>query len=121
MDAKLQEMKESMAALEVKYKELRADMPMDDKMNKMMDYFYDSMSRMRDYMWEMEGNMYRNLEKHTNPAGATHAPHLKTASQVQAYCDSCNMTDDVEVVKPQIHIRANRQGNKEFSIDLNLK
>lgn len=121
MDKKLQELKESLASIDTNFKQIKADMDGDDKMNKLAEYFYDSLSRIREYMWQMEGNLYRNLDNHTNPPGAIHAPNLKTASHVQSYCDACGMGDDVEIVKPVIFVRASRNGAKEFTAEINIK
>jgi hypothetical protein len=121
---KLSELKESLAKMDEKYKEIKGDMPVDpkmDKYNEVMNYMYDCMSRMRDYMWQTEANIYQRIDNHTNPQGSTHPPMLKTASHVESYLDACGMSNDAEVVKPQIYVRASRQGNKEFDVNLNIK
>ena len=123
MDIKIEELKESWAKMEEKYKELKADMPANpnsDQMNKIMDYIWNCMNSLSNQMWNLHDSHAKRMDNHMNPMGATHAPHLKTASQVQSYLKACNMNQDYNVEKPSIYVRASRAGNKEFMVDLNV-
>jgi hypothetical protein len=118
---KLEELKQSWAEMEDSYKQIRADMPVDptqDKQNQIMDYMWECMSSLRNQMWDLHDSHSNALANHASPVGKTHPPALNSASAVENYLDACGMTNDYEVKKPSIQVRANRQGNKEFQVEL---
>lgn len=123
MDKNLEKLKESLAKIDDKYKEIKGDMSVDpkmDKQNQMMDYMYQCMSNLRDYIYGAEDRMHSKMDNHMVPNGKTHAPHLNSASAVENYLDACGMSEDYIVQKPTIQVKASRQGNKEFEVELNI-
>ena len=117
---KLQELKQNWAKIDEKFKEIRA-MGTDPKSNEIMDYVWDAMSSIRNQMWDLHDSHASQLNNHINPQKGIHPPTLNSASAVQNYLDACGMSEDFEIQKPVINVKANTSGRKNFDIDLKLE
>ncbi|MEK6881257.1 MAG: hypothetical protein AABY22_16670 [Nanoarchaeota archaeon] len=113
----LQEIKANLDKLDKEFKQIRADVTTDSNNEmywKIMDNCYQMVSSVRNYIYALEDGIYKDWENHKK----NHPPKLLTATQLENYLEMCGMSNDYNVEKPKIEVRANRQGNKEFQIDL---
>lgn len=117
----LKELKASLDNFDKKYKELKSNNSTNDNNSQMMDYMYECLSSLRNYIYGAEDRLHSRLDIHMYPPGKIHPPHLLTASHVENYLEMCGMDNDCEIVKPKITMKASQNGKKEFSVDLKVK
>lgn len=110
---KLQELRQNLASLDDQMKQAKADMSSDDKYTAMFEYLYQSISRTREYLYELEDALYN----HSSPSNG-HIPKIKGAGKMEGALKALGISEDYEVQKPTIYARATRAGNPEFSIEL---
>ena len=108
MNTELEKLKESLASLDIKFKQIKAEMPEDDKHMQMMDLLWNSLGSLRQYVYSVDDRLY----SHANDG---HIPKL-TPSQLEELLDSCGAGGDYNVNKRQLFasakydIKANKDG-----------
>lgn len=119
---KLNELKEIKAKLEQSeksFKQIRADIG-EDKSNeiywKCMDSCYSMVSNLKQYIYSIEDSFYKRMDDHL----AGHLPKINGAEKMQNALETLGISEDYDIQKPTIYVRASRQGNKQFDIELNL-
>lgn len=116
----LQEIKAKLEQSDKTFKQIRADMG-EDKNNEIywrcMDSCYAMLNDLRGYIYSVEDNFYKTMDNHT----AGHLPKIQGAEKMQNALETLGLDGDYEIQKPTLYIRASRQGNKEFEVDLNIK
>jgi 5-bromo-4-chloroindolyl phosphate hydrolysis protein len=112
----LQEIKANLEKLDKEFKQIRADMPEsnNDVYYKCMDACYQMVSSLRQYVYGMEDNFYRTMDTHM----VGHLPKIAGAEKMSNALETLGISEDYAVQKPTIYVRANRQGNKEFQVEL---
>lgn len=116
----LTEIKAALDKSEKDFKQIQADMVVDNNNEiyyKCMDACYSMVSSLRQYVYSVEDNFYRTMDNHM----IGHLPKIHGAEKMENALETLGISSDYEVQKPTIYVRANRQGNKQFDIDLNIK
>lgn len=122
---KLTELKEIKAKLEQsekEFKQIRADICCvtenkdQEVYYKCLDACYLMVSNLREYVYRIEGDFYRTMEEHRNG----HLPKIQGAEKMENALEILGLNQDYEVMKPTIYVRASRNGNKNFDIELNI-
>jgi len=116
---KLKEIKAAIEKSEQQFKQIQADMVVDNNNEiyyKCMDACYRMVSDLRQYVYAVEDNLYKVMDNHLNG----HLPAIKSAEKFENALDTLGIGSDFNVEKPTIYVRANRNGNKEFDISLNI-
>lgn len=117
----LTEIKAALDKSTKQFEQLRADCCVNDTNQEMyykvMDACYLMVQNLRQYIYSVEDNFYRTMDNHTQG----HLPKINGAEKMQNALETLGISEDYEVAKPTIYVRASRQGNKEFDINLNIK
>lgn len=119
---KLQIIKGNLDKLDKEYKEIRGDVccvtdnPNQEIYYKCMDTCYQMVSSLRQYVYSIEDNFYKTMDNHNQG----HLPKINGAEKMQNALETLGISEDYDLQKPVIYVRASRQGNKEFSVDLNM-
>ena len=117
---KLQEIKASLDKTEKEFKQIRADMVGEDKNNevyyKCMDACYRMVDGLRSYVYGVENNMYRMMDEHR----VGHLPKIHGAEKMKNAIETLGLEGDYDVQKPTLWIQANRNGTKNFNVELNI-
>jgi hypothetical protein len=116
MSTPLSELRESIAQVETKLKQAKAEIKEEDQYYALFDYFYEMNRRTREYLYELENA----LAQHANPANG-HLPKIKGAGKMANVLSKLGMDDDYNVEKPVIHTRASRSGRQIFDVELRTK
>lgn len=114
---KLKEIKASLEKLDNQFKEARGNMdtkPADEMYYKIMDNLYYSLQGIREYIYSVQDSLIDHKTK-------GHIPPILGAEKMQNAMETLGISEDYDLQKPVVYVRASRQGNKEFSVDLNIK
>jgi len=106
MSEKLNQLKTMIATSQENLKKMQAEMPEDDRMNKMMKEMYRYMDYVMGYIYEMEASGYKQWERHN----VGHIPSVKGAGKMQAVLEALGLDDDYEVYKPMISVAKTKRG-----------
>lgn len=115
----LEKLKQAMASIEVKMKEVKADMEegpdsVDSKMSSMMGYCCDMVNNLRQYVYRVEDAMYSKFSDHS----IGHLPPINGAGKMEKALEKLGIAEDYNISKPTIWVSASRNGKKEYNVTL---
>ena len=115
--AEFEKLNTSFLEISTKYKQIKADLPSDNKdMEDMMYNMMDNIDRRISYIWDAIYSLDNALYNH---ASKGHLPKLD-GSQMKKALNKLGLEDSFDVVVPTVYAKARRQGTI-FEINLPIK
>ena len=110
MNNEFKKIKESLASLDKKFQEVKAQMPENDKYGDLMEICYSMVSNLRNYVYAVEDQVWEHKSQN-------HVPPLNAAA-MEKFLKVVGMDGQYKIQPPVLYIKANRQNKVEFQVEL---